>query len=153
MLRKKFLWNYFIRQQYQMTMEICICCYFNVYYGRIWGIADDHAEQQPVTLAMVINYLFSCILFFCMLVQPIAILVFYFGNYKLLSETKFRNKWGTVYEGYKPEQNSAVLMPFFYTIRRILLGVIIIYFSDFAWMQFFIMIYSTLFTACYILHT
>jgi hypothetical protein len=88
-----------------------------------------------------------------MLVQPIAILVFYFGNYKLLSETKFKNKWGTVYEGYKSGQSSAVLMPFLYTVRRILLGVIIIFFVDFAWMQFFIMIYSTLFTACYILHT
>ena len=87
-----------------------------------------------------------------MLMQPIAILVFYFGNYKLLPETKFKNKYGTVYEGYKPNQISAVLMPFFYTIRRILLAVCIIYLSDFVWMQFFIMIYTTLLTACYILH-
>jgi hypothetical protein len=67
-----------------MTMEISICCYLNVYYGSIWGIADDHARRQHVTLAMVVNYLFSCILFFSVLVQPIAILVFYFCNFKLL---------------------------------------------------------------------
>lgn len=42
-LRKKFYWNYFIRQQYQMTLEISICCYFNIAYGSIWGPADDQA--------------------------------------------------------------------------------------------------------------
>ena len=57
-----------------------------------------------------------------------------------------------MYEGYKPNQSSAVLMPFFYSIRRILLAVCIIYLCEFAWMQFFVMIYKTLLSACYLLH-
>jgi len=97
--------------------------------------------------------LLSCVLLFGALISPVAILIFYWYNFEWLGDKNFRNKYGTVYDGYKTNQFSAVLIPFFYTTRRILFAACVLFLCNFGWGQFFCLVYTTLFSACYLLHT
>jgi hypothetical protein len=66
-----------------------------------------------------------------LLIFPIIILIFILGNFHRLNNDNIIKRFGSLYEGIRFSNKMSALFNFFFTIRRLILIFIVIYFKDY----------------------
>ena len=144
-LNKKYKWNFFIRQQLEVFFDVIFCCYFNVYYGAITA-----ADVKELTWPEMINFSISLYFVLSCLLLPLILFTFYWLNFEHLEDQEFEEKYGSAYEGLTKHKKSAVIYPTYFTIRRLIFMIAVVFCSDFVLLQLLLCSYSTMFNTCYV---
>jgi hypothetical protein len=129
-LKKKFLWNYFIRLFFECCLELIISTWLGVKYGHFW----NPETPVPPTAATVICFCLSSLWFIVVAGLPIFFLSFYLYNWNQVKDEAFESKFGCVYEGLKTESKMALVYPNFFVVRRCCLLITAIACYQFIWM-------------------
>ena len=99
-----------------------------------------------------LDYIMTVFITFLLISLPIFIVVFYRKYFHKLGQTKFQDRWGSVYEGMKHTNKSILAYYVIFMVRRMILAATILYIPDFIWLQIFMTIYLTQFAAIYLVH-
>ena len=85
-------------------------------------------------------------------ILPIFIIVFYCIKFKKLNKDKFKERYGTVYEGLLTKRRSTLFFPVFFLIRRYTFAAISFYLNVHPSFFIFILLAMTVIAAAYLLH-
>lgn len=109
-------------------------------------------EQESSVFEQMNNFMFW---FFLVLfsAMPLAILVFLCYYFKDLKKQDMIDKYGSIYEGVKLENRSAIIYPLQFILRRYLFAVVSILVSDFIWLQIALQFLFTTFIVIYLFQT
>jgi len=83
----------------------------------------SHALQLCIVIYIVLN-------FFCL---PLFVLFFYGRKYAKMDEPSFKQRWGSIYAGFKEGEfrsKGAVLYPVFFYVRRLLFALLCVYLTE-----------------------
>ena len=133
-LKKKYLWNYYIRLFFESCLELIIATWLGIKYGHFWS----EYFSVPVTAPTVICFGLSLCFFIVVLGLPVFFISFYCYNWKKVKDEEFESTFGCVYEGIKTESKVALVYPVFFVLRRNALLVTVIAGYKFIWLQILI---------------
>jgi hypothetical protein len=148
-LKKKFLWNYFIRLFFECCLELIIATWLGVKYGHFWNAGFP----ATVTAATVICFGLSLWWFIVVAGLPIFFISFYWYNWKKVKDEDFESKFGCVYEGLKTESKLALVYPIFFVVRRCCLLITVIAGYHFIWLQIMVQLAFCLFIILFVYMT
>lgn len=89
----------------------------------------------------VLNTVALLVIYTATLAFPFFILIFYLQNYNNWKEKNFDNKYGAIFVGLRKDKKSSLLYPLIFSMRRILLTIVIILTAN----QLFLQLASQLF--------
>jgi hypothetical protein len=141
-ITQKLHWNFVIRLTIEAFLELTFSVFFNLKY----------ASCNFQYLGSWVNY-FLAILFACMLVAaPFFIVGFYWRNFEQLTDEEFELRYGSVYEGLKPDRRSTIIYTTYFVIRRAAYALTSVLLLQHVILQLELSLLITLLAACYIAH-
>jgi len=140
----KFAWNFYIRLVLEASLELSFSCIINLKYGNVFKY-----PESP-TIGSIFNFVVAIIFSVLVLASPLVILIAYNYHFLKLNVPEFEERYGAVYEGLKHCNRSVLLYPVIFVARRIIFGLVAVFFYDFVWLQLAIQIHLTIFAACYL---
>jgi len=90
------------------VLEMSFSIYFNLKYG----------SCNFKILGSWVNYFYAMIFAAAIVAMPFFILIFYCKNFHKLHKKEFKLKYGSVYEGLKVDNRSAIVYSAYFLIRR-----------------------------------
>ena len=140
----KFLcWNFFLRLILTTSLELSFSIMLNTpYMGNF-----ERAFFLEKT-----DYLMTVFIGTVLLISPFFILTFYGYNFDRLDDTRFKDTYGSVYDGMKPNLRASIGFSILFIVRRIIFAATCLYLTDSLWLQMLSTIYVTTFKACLLLH-
>jgi len=130
-LKKKYLWNYFIRLFFECCLELIIATWLALKYGHFWN--PDF--PVPVTFPTVVCFGLSLLWFIVVVGLPVFFIWFYLYNWKKVKDEDFEETFGCVYEDMKTKSKLVLIYPVFFVLRRNVLLVTVIAGYQFIWLQ------------------
>jgi hypothetical protein len=99
-----------------------------------------------------VDYLMTVFIGIVLVLLPLFILTFYGYNFHKLDDKHFRNTYGSIYDGYKPNLKVSPFFAILFILRRMLFAATCLHLRNSVWLQMLITIYIGTFQACLLLH-
>ena len=123
-------------------MEMTFAIFFNLRYGTC----------NFKVIGSWVNYIYAVIFAAAIVIMPFFILIFYCKNFHKLKDKEFKFTYGSVYEGLKVGNRSAIFYTTYFLTRRCIFTFVSLFLYMYPIIQLALIIVVTLGACCYVLH-
>lgn len=127
-LQGKLFWNFLFRFTLESYLEMAICCLINTRFGP-WNREASLHEQVSLGYAFILLILlvaFPMYIAYFSIKTPLD---------RLYNDKSLKGRKGSIYEGLKLKNKIGLPYNIVFCVRRMVFAVILIYLSDYVWLQ------------------